>query len=149
MECRLELQLLRHAARLGSRSPKSTVLSYQSSDLVAFRRLLSHAASHWAHLLGILILGLLWSPMALLAPLPLKIAVDSAVGAQPLPALFGAVLPDLIEPSIGPIGIAAGLAVALAVVGQVQGLVESLLRTYTAEHLDISRNRVFWPDRRC
>jgi ABC-type multidrug transport system fused ATPase/permease subunit len=99
--------------------------------------LLSHAASHWAHLLGILMLGLLWSPMALLAPLPLKIAVDSAVGAQPLPAFFGAVLPDPVELSIGPIGIAAGLAVALAVVGQAQGFVESLLRTYTAEHLTL------------
>jgi ATP-binding cassette subfamily B protein len=120
-----------------SRLPKSIVLSSQCSDLVVFRRLLSHAASHWAHLLGILMLGLLWSPMALLAPLPLKIAVDSAVGAQPLPAFFGAVLPDPVELSIGPIGIAAGLAVVLAVVGQAQGFVESLLRTYTAEHLTL------------
>jgi hypothetical protein len=32
-----------------------------------------------------LLLGLLWSPMALLTPLPLKIAVDSAIGAEPLP----------------------------------------------------------------
>lgn len=112
------------------------ILPSQPSDLVVFRRLLFQAASHWAHLLGILLLGLLWSPMALLAPLPLKIAVDSAIGAEPLPG-FLAFLPDLAELPIGPLGVAAGLAVALAVIGQVQGFVESLLRTYTAEHLTL------------
>jgi hypothetical protein len=89
-EHRLELELPRQSVAdpICSHWPESTVLPSQASDLVVFRRLLSQAASHWAHLLGILTLGLLWSPMALLAPFPLKIAVDSAVGGQPLPAFF-------------------------------------------------------------
>ncbi len=111
--------------------------SFQSSDLLVFRRLLSQATSHWAQLLGILFIGLLWSPMALLTPLPLKIAVDSAIGAEPLPGFLNALLPDPAELSIGPLGVAAGLAVAIAVIGHVQNFVDSLLRTFTAEHLTL------------
>ena len=42
-----------------------------------YKRLLCQARPYWAHIGGILLLGLLSTPLALLTPLPLKIAVDS------------------------------------------------------------------------
>ena len=45
------------------------------------------------HLTGILLLGLLSAPLALLTPLPLKIAVDSVIGSRPVPKFLQALLP--------------------------------------------------------
>ena len=55
------------------------------TTLTLYRRLLRQARPYWAHIAGILLLGLLSTPLALLTPLPLKIAVDSVLGSQPLP----------------------------------------------------------------
>src|SRR3989441_5693398 len=62
-------------------------------DLALYRRLARQAAASW-HLVAVLFLvSLLASPLALLAPLPLKIAVDSVLGSRPLPGLLDALLP--------------------------------------------------------
>src|SRR5207249_10679793 len=61
-------------------------------DLALHRRLARQAAASW-HLVAVLFLvSLLASPLALLAPLPLKIAVDSVLGSRPLPGLLDALL---------------------------------------------------------
>ncbi|MBP2235308.1 ATP-binding cassette subfamily B protein [Sinorhizobium kostiense] len=120
------------------------MLSCRYSDVDLFRRLLSQAAPHRLHLLGILLIGLLWSPIALLTPLPLKIAVDSAVGAQPLPGSLGTLLPVPAARPLAALAVAVGLAVALAIVGQVRNFADSLLRTYTGEQLTLAfRARLF------
>ena len=51
-------------------------------------RILQQARPCWLRLTGIAVLGLLSIPLALLFPLPLKIAVDSVLGHQPLPAFM-------------------------------------------------------------
>src|SRR5260370_27872383 len=51
-------------------------------------RILQQSRPCWLHLAGITILGLLSIPLALLFPLPLKIAVDSVLGHQPLPTFI-------------------------------------------------------------
>ena len=45
------------------------------------------------HLAGILALSLLAPPLALLTPLPLRIAVDSVIGSHPLPGVLAAWAP--------------------------------------------------------
>ncbi|MEN8184295.1 MAG: ABC transporter ATP-binding protein, partial [Myxococcota bacterium] len=64
------------------------------SDLALYRRLLSRARPYALPIVGVFVLGLLASPLALLAPLPLKIVVDSVIGSQPLPEFLQAMLPD-------------------------------------------------------
>src|ERR687885_1165792 len=59
------------------------VVSYTDSTL--YRRLLRQARPYWPHIVGIFLLSLLESPLALLTPLPLKIAVDSVVSSHHLP----------------------------------------------------------------
>src|SRR5919199_6271869 len=109
------------------------VVSYTDSTL--YRRLLRQARPYWLHIVGSFLLSLLASPLALLTPLPLKIAVDSVVGSHPLPGWL-ALLPAAVVPSpIAVLVLAAGLVVAVAVLGQLQEIGTTLLRTYTGEKL--------------
>src|SRR6266487_2149917 len=64
------------------------------SQLDLYRRLLLQARPYWLHLFGTLVLSLLSTPLALLAPLPMKLAVDSVLGSQPLPRLVQRFLPS-------------------------------------------------------
>ncbi|HXJ40813.1 MAG TPA: ABC transporter ATP-binding protein, partial [Bryobacteraceae bacterium] len=69
-------------------------------------------------------------------PLPLKIAVDSAIGDHPLPVFVQRVLPQSLTGSHGAaLGVAVGLLVLLAILTQLLNLAESLLRAYTSEKL--------------
>ena len=62
-------------------------------DLALYRRLWGQARPYRLHLAGAFALALLGTPLALLTPIPVKIAVDHVVGGAPVPAWLGAVLP--------------------------------------------------------
>ena len=114
-------------------------------DVRLYGRLLRQARPCWPHITGILLLDLLSSPLALLTPLPLKIAVDSAIDGRPLPALLVWALPGGLATSrSGVVAVAAVLLIAVAVVRQLQNLAASLLRAYTGERLMLAfRARLF------
>jgi ATP-binding cassette subfamily B protein len=112
------------------------------SDIALFRRLLGEARPHWLPLLGLLAIGLLAAPLAALAPLPLKIAVDSALGAHPLPRLL--TLPGATPSRELALAVAVGLLVAVALLRQLQEQATMVLRAYVIEKqtLDL-RARLF------
>ena len=56
-----------------------------SNLFTLYRRLAAYSPPYWPHILGVLLLQLLSAALALLSPLPLKIAVDTVVGSRPLP----------------------------------------------------------------
>ena len=62
-------------------------------SLTLYRRLLQQARPYWPHIAGIFLLSLLSPPLMLLTPLPLKIVVDSVIGADPVPGFLAALLP--------------------------------------------------------
>jgi len=106
------------------------------TDFTLYRRLLRQARPYWLHIGGIFLLSLLSSPLALLTPLPLKIAVDSIIGSSPLPGFLDAVLPATIGRSDSTaLFIVAGLLVMISLLVQLQELATSLLRTYTGERM--------------
>jgi ATP-binding cassette, subfamily B, bacterial len=106
------------------------------TDITLYRRLLRQARPYWPHIGGIFLLSILSSPLALLTPLPLKIAVDSVVGSHPLPGFLAALLPAAaLSSDFAMLALAAGLLVAITVLSQLQQLASSLLRTYTGELL--------------
>jgi ATP-binding cassette subfamily B protein len=115
------------------------------SDMLLFRRLLQQARPYWVHVFGIFLLGLIHSPLGLLAPLPLKIAVDSAIGTHPLPRFVNRVLPVSATKSPATIlAIAVVLLIGIAALENLFALVESFLRTYTSEILLLDfRARLF------
>lgn len=101
--------------------------------LVLYRRLLSHARPYQLHIVGILLLGLLSTPLALLTPLPLKIAIDSVIGSEPIPGYLTMVLPDFAREHT--LLLAAMMVVAIGLLVYIQSLAVWLLQTYTGEKL--------------
>lgn len=68
-----------------NRTPPALVYEErQYSDLQILRRLVDQARPFWLHIVGVLALSLVAAPLALLAPVPLKIAVDCVVGTDPV-----------------------------------------------------------------
>ena len=102
-------------------------------DATLYRRLLRQARPYWPHVAGVFALGLLASPIALLTPVPLKIVLDSVLGAHPLPPLLRALVPAAAGSNA--LALAIGLLLAVTVLGQLQSLATSLLRTYIGERL--------------
>lgn len=101
-----------------------------------YRRLWSLAGHYRFHLFGILILSLLATPIALLVPLPLKLAFDNVLGSEPLPGAIDAVLPGTGLPSgSGLILFVAGSVLVIAVLTQLQVFASYLLLFYVGEKL--------------
>ncbi len=102
-------------------------------DLHLYGRILGQARSYWHHIVGVFLLDLLASPLGLLGPVPLKIAVDSAIGDRPLPRFVEPLLPaGATHSRTDALLLAVGLLIGLTVLRQTQGLISSLLRTYTS-----------------
>jgi ATP-binding cassette subfamily B protein len=85
------------------------------------------------------------TPLALLGPVPLKIAVDTVIGSQPLPAWLAAVLPEsFIHSQSLLLGAAVGLQLFVVLLAQLQNLGSYMLRTHTGERLTLDfRSRLF------
>ena len=97
------------------------------------RRLINHLRPWRGWVVLIVIVDLLAVPLALMAPLPLKIAVDNAIGGQPLPAWLLPWLPSSGLPQV--LGLAVGLVLLLALISQVQSSGAWLLKTWTGERV--------------
>ena len=109
------------------------------SDFRLYKRLFLQARPFWPHIAGILVLNLLLTPLTLLTPLPLKIAVDSAIGSQPLPAFIDILVPDFFAHSpTSVLLLAIGLLLIITLMLYLRGLGSSLLETYTGEKLVLS-----------
>jgi ATP-binding cassette subfamily B protein len=115
------------------------------TGLRLYRRLLLEARPYWRHIGGLFALSLLSSVFALLTPLPLKIAVDSVVGSEPLPGFIAFFVPASAKHSqTGVLLVAAGLFVLLALLKQLQQFGNLVLTTYAGEHLLLRfRSRLF------
>jgi len=101
-----------------------------------YLRLIRQARPFWAHLAAISVMSLLATPLALLAPVPLKIVADYVIGSNPLPPLLATVLPASIESSKAALlGFACLLLILTALAGYVQGVATWLMQTYTGGKL--------------
>jgi ATP-binding cassette subfamily B protein len=105
-------------------------------QLALYRRLLTYTRPYWPHILLVFVLQLLSTPLALLGPLPLKIAVDTVLGSRPLPGWLQTVIPEgLTGSAVAMLSLAAAILVLTAVLGSLLDLVTELLRTYAGERL--------------
>jgi ATP-binding cassette, subfamily B, bacterial len=110
-----------------------------------WRRLLGEARAYRRHIGGLFALSLLSSVFALLTPVPLKIALDSVVGSQPLPGFIAVLVPASVSRSqTGVLLVAAGLFVMIALLKQLQQFGALVLTTYVGEKLLLEfRSRLF------
>jgi ATP-binding cassette subfamily B protein len=119
--------------------------SEQRSDLSLFVRLMAEAKPYWAHVSALLVLNLLAAPLTLLIPVPLKIAVDSVLGDEPVPRVLAWFIPEPVTRSPGALLLfAASLVVAIAAFIQLRALAAAALQVYTSENLVLQfRTRLF------
>jgi ATP-binding cassette, subfamily B, bacterial len=109
------------------------------------RHLLRVSRPCWPHLAGIAALALLSVPIALLLPLPLKIAVDCVIGKHALPDWLAWLTPLGAGSRGGQLAVAIGLLLLLTIVSNLQTMAAWLLQTYTGEKLVLDlRSRLFW-----
>jgi ATP-binding cassette subfamily B protein len=115
------------------------------NELKLYGRLFRHAGPYRLHLGALLLLSLLATPIALLTPLPLKIAVDSLTGAQAVPGFLRALLPESATGSQAAVlTFAVGLLLAIALLDQLQRLASAVLGAYAGEKLLLEfRARIF------
>jgi ATP-binding cassette subfamily B protein len=115
------------------------------SDLMLLRRLLLQARPYWPHIVGVLLLSLSATPIALLTPLPLTITVDSVIGSHPLPQFLNALLPSgIASTKSATLGIAVGLLLLVTILSLLQKSGTWLLGEYTGERMVLSfRSRLF------
>ncbi len=122
----------------------------RGSDLTTLRALWQEARECHPHLYAILALSVSAAPLALLLPLPLKIAVDSVLGHTPLPRCLGALVPHTFtETSTVKLAAVVIFMLAIATVSHGQQLASWLLQTYTGEKLVLDfRAKLFWASQR-
>jgi ATP-binding cassette subfamily B protein len=120
------------------------------TDLALFRRLFSETRSHRLQIACIFVISMLAAPLALLTPVPLAIAVDSAIGSQPLPGFLDGLLPAAVsDSSDGVLIFAALMFAAIAILTAAQELGNTVLKTYTGEKLLLTfRNKLFQQSQR-
>ncbi|MBP2313823.1 ABC transporter ATP-binding protein [Azospirillum soli] len=113
---------------------KPTAAGPTSTGLFAlYARVFREAKRFRPHLTGLLLLGMLGTPIGLLMPLPVTIAVDSVIGGKPLPGAVASSVPAGLLDS--PLLLAVGLVVFVALLTQLHGLADRLLRDWTGQRM--------------
>ncbi len=104
------------------------------SNVTLLRRILGQAAPQSGYLVAIFAVDALATPLMLLNPIPLQLAVDSILGSHPLPAILRGLLPaglDHRSPAL--LLVVAGLQVLVVLGGRLQELVAHVLRSRAGE----------------
>jgi ATP-binding cassette, subfamily B, bacterial len=122
-----------------------TIAAGGYSTRTIYWRIFRESSPYRLHLLGMLALSLMSTPVALLTPLPLKIVVDSVLGDKPLPGFMQPLVPEFIVGSKEMVLILAiALVVIVALIGQLREICSLILTTYTGEKLVMDfRARLF------
>ncbi|TMK79068.1 MAG: ABC transporter ATP-binding protein [Actinobacteria bacterium] len=109
------------------------------------RRILRQIAPFWPQIALLLFVDLLATPLLLLTPVPLKIAVDSVIASHPLPGFVDGFLPaSVVQSSVALLVVVAVLQVLVVLLSEVQSLVSYVLQTRTGERLTLEfRGRLF------
>jgi ATP-binding cassette subfamily B protein len=104
-----------------------------------YRRLAAELVPYRFEISAMVLLSLAAAPLSLLAPLPVKIAVDSVIDGRPPPAFVTMLVPGLSTASpTGILAVAAGFVILLALVTYGLNLCVWILQTYTGERLTLN-----------
>jgi ATP-binding cassette, subfamily B, bacterial len=121
------------------------VTTERRSDVAVYLRIMAEARPFWPHLALTFVVGLLATPLALLTPVPVKVAVDNVLGSEPLPAVIASLAPDALQQTnTGMLALVGGLVILIGTLTYLRGLAAWVLNTYTAEMLVLTlRARLF------
>ena len=107
------------------------------SDYNLIKRVLVETRAYRLRIVLLLLsFGIVSTLLALLAPLPLKIAVDTVLDGAPLPRILQSVVPAAaLQSERGMLLVPVVLLIVIALVSQCHALASSLLRVSTAERI--------------
>jgi len=113
--------------------------------LALYRRFLVETRPYWPHVAALFVLGLIATPLALAAPVPVKIAIDCILGHAPLPDWIEQIMPGAPPHSTTALLIfVATLTVIIGFLIYLQYLAVWVLTVYTGEKLVLSlRSKLF------
>jgi ATP-binding cassette subfamily B protein len=116
---------------------------YSAGNLI--KRIVQESRPYWLHMAGLFVLSVAYTPLSLLVPVPVKIAVDTVLGSQPLPGFIDAVLPESVPRSTTAMLVLAGsLAVLIGFLTHLQTLSHWVLSSYAGERLLMNfRSKMF------
>src|SRR5215211_5450079 len=93
------------------------------------RRILSQIRPFWPQILLLLVVDLLATPLLLLSPVPVALAVGTLIGGHPLPGFVDAFVPDSVgRSSLALLFVVAGLQVLIVLMTDLQSLVSYVLQ---------------------
>ncbi len=116
-------------------------MAFRESDL--YRRLVREPRRYMPHLVGVLALELLSTPLSLLGPVPMQIAVDSIVHHKPVPRFATSFLGSHPADQSLLLGVCL-MSLAIVLLGQLRSLGSSVLSAYTGQRLSLDfRARLF------
>lgn len=129
----------RRTARRAARRERKT------NDAALLWRLAKECRRYWIHMVVLLLVSLAATPIFLLSPMPLAIAIDSVLKNGPLPSLLRDHLPAFFTSShTWLLLVAVLLQVIVALLSQIQSLATNVLSTYTGEKMSLDlRARMF------
>jgi ATP-binding cassette subfamily B protein len=104
--------------------------------LALYKRIFLQVRPYWPHIIAVQFTGMLAAPINLLLPVPLKIVVDSVLGAESPPAFLNYLVPTEFTTS-GQVllMVAVGLLLAFTGLNALQQAISWLLSTYTGENI--------------
>jgi ATP-binding cassette, subfamily B, bacterial len=109
-------------------------MEYTTVHLV--QRIMIQARPYWLCIAGILLLGLLSAPIALIKPLAIKLLIDSAFGSHPVPGFIRMLFPENFVFSFSAVVfVSATLVIIVTLIENLHSFVSGLLETYTGEKL--------------
>lgn len=107
----------------------------KQSDFTLLRRLVLQARPFWRRIGFIYLLNFVAIPLSLLTPLPLMLAVDSVIGAKPLPDFLQPLVPESLSQGHGLLLLVIGMALLLSLLGQLQSLLLLAMQTQVGERM--------------
>ena len=109
---------------------------FASRDLNLYRRLMLQARRCWPHLGLIGLLTFVYTPLKLMVPVPLAIAVDSVIGDKQLPGWLQSVTPDAWQSTAGSmLWLAVGILIAVGLMTAVLNISLYLVKCYTSQRM--------------
>src|SRR4051794_23459534 len=110
-----------------------------------WRRLAREVRPYWVLIGSSFLASMLAAPFALLLPLPLKVAVDSVVGQQPVPKFVSAIFPtSWTTPGPALLPLVIGLMLLITLLDQLRAFTSTILASYAGEQMLLGfRARMF------
>lgn len=109
-------------------------MNYSAFQLI--KRILIHSKPYWPHTIGLFLLSLLATPIALLKPYALKLMIDSGFGIVPIPDFIKFFFSENVEFNFTTVSIiSAALVILVALLDNIYLFIAWVLGTYTGEKL--------------